>query len=233
MADKTIRIWNRKGDDAVDVLYKDLGNGKYAMVVDAKIDASDINIGNIDVLSLPALVAGEAHIGSLGGKSVLVSDETIRVADTIPYVAGDVISATVSNTGTTPLRSLAVGRVNGGSGYFTKFRLMTNQVACVAALRIHFFSVPQPTGPIVGDNVAMTFLYANAAYRLGHLDMPSFASTSPVGASDSAVSQDLNTRFHFKCAVADNKIYYRIETLTAFTPISGQKFFLEAAADQD
>jgi hypothetical protein len=162
-----------------------------------------------------------------------VSDEFSRVGDVSALTAGDAIGTTVSDSGTTALRSLVVGRVAGGSGYLTKFRLMTDQVACVAALRVHFFNVPAPSGAVVGDNVAMTMKYANRSQRLGHVDMPAFATSTVTGSSDTAVSQDFDTRMQFKCATADTSIYYRLETLTTFTPASGQKFFIEVAAEQD
>lgn len=184
-------------------------------------------------LWIAGLAAGEAHIGEVGGRSVPVGDETTRPADTTAYAAGDAIGATVSDTGTTPLRSLAVGRVEGGSGYLTKFRLVTDQVACVAVVRVHFYSVAAPAGAIPGDNVLMTLLYLNKAQRIGQIDMPPLATSTVAGASTAAEARDFATRMQFKCAVADQNIYYRLETLTVFTPASGQKFYLEVASEED
>jgi hypothetical protein len=184
-------------------------------------------------VAVSAISAGETHLGETGGKSVVVGDETTRPADTTAYTAGDAVSATVSDTGTTVLRSLAVGRVAGGSGYLTKFRVMTDQAACVAAIRLHFYSVNAPASVVVGDNVAMTIKYANKAQRLGHVDLPAMATSTVAGSSDAAIAQELDIRFQFKCANGDQNIYYRYETLTTFTPNSGQKFYLEVAAEQD
>ena len=186
-----------------------------------------IDIGDV------TLLAGEAHIGAVGGQSLVVGDETIRPANTTAYTAGDAISADASDSGTTPLRSLAVGRVTGGSGTLAKFRLMTDQAACVAAIRVHLYTVAAPAGAIVGDNVPMTLLYANKAQRIGHIDLPALATSTVAGASTGAASQDLDTRMEIKCAAGDQNIYYRLETLTAFTPASGQKFYLEAQILQD
>ena len=186
-----------------------------------------IDIGDV------TLLAGEAHIGEVGGKSISVGDETTRPANTTAYTAGDAISADTSDSGTTPLRSLAVGRVTGGSGTLAKFRLMTDQAACVAAVRVHFYTVAAPAGAIVGDNVPMTLLYANKAQRIGHIDLPALATSTVAGASTGAATQDLDTRMEIKCAAGDQNIYYRLETLTAFTPASGQKFYLEAQILQD
>jgi len=179
------------------------------------------------------LLAGEAHIGEVGGKSISVGDETIRPANTLQYTAGDAISADTSDSDTTPLRSLAVGRVTGGSGTLAKFRLMTDQAACVATIRIHLYTVAAPTGAIVGDNVPMTLLYANKAQRIGHIDLPALATSTVAGASTGAATQDLDTRMEIKCAAGNQNIYYRLETLTTFTPASGQRFYLEAQILQD
>ena len=179
------------------------------------------------------LDSGELHAGQVGGQSVLIGDETTRPADTTAYAAGDAISATVSDTGTTALRSLAVGRKVGGTGYLTKFRLMTNQAACVAMIKVHFYNVAAPTGPIVGDNVQMTLLYLNKSQRIGSIILPSLATSTVAGGSTASVAQDDTTRMHFKCAVADQNIYYRLETLSIFTPADSQKFYMEVAAEQD
>lgn len=182
---------------------------------------------------LPALVAGEAHAGEVGGHSVVAGDEFTRPADTTAYTAGDAVSATTSDTGTTALRSLTVARKNGGSGTLSKFRLVTDQVANVASYRIHFYTKAAPDAAVVGDNVAMTIKYLNKANRLGHVDMPAMSTSTVVGSSDCAISQELDVRFDFVCDPADTKIYYRIETLTGFTPNNGQKYYLEATSQQD
>lgn len=175
------------------------------------------------------------YSSSYSGKVISVGDETVRLGggDATPYAAGDAIALTTGTTATSALRSLAVGRIAGGSGYLTKFRLMTDQAACVATIRVHFYTVAQPTGPLVGDNVQMTLLYVNAAQRIGHLDFPAFTTSTVATNSTSAYSQNYVDRLPFQCAVADTNIYYRLETLSVFTPASGQKFYLEVMSGQD
>ena len=178
--------------------------------------------------------ATELHLGEVGGNTIIVGDETTRVSDGNAYTAGDAISATTSNTGTTPLRSLAVARVAGGSGYITKIRLMTDQVACVAQIRVHFYTVAAPAAVVVGDNVPMTLMYANKAQRIGHVDLTALTTSTVVGStSDAAVTNDLTTRLAFKCANGDQNIYYRLETLTTFTPNSEQHFYIELAVESN
>jgi hypothetical protein len=188
--------------------------------------------GGIDAIE--TVVYDENGTLIVGNRIILASDETVRLGggDATPYAAGDAIALTTGTSATLALRSLTVARVAGGSGYLTKFRLMTDQAACVAQIRIHFFTVAQPTGPIVGDNIPMTLLYVNAGERIGAVTMPPLATSTVAGTSTGAVSQDIaDTVFAFKCAAIDTKIYYRFETLTAFTPASGQKFWLECLSD--
>lgn len=100
-------------------------------------------------------------------------------------------------------------------------------------IKVHFYNVAAPTGPIVGDNVQMTLLYLNKSQRIGSIILPSLATSTVAGGSTASVAQDDTTRMHFKCAVADQNIYYRLETLSIFTPADSQKFYMEVAAEQD
>ena len=86
-----------------------------------------------------------AGVASVGGRTVLASDSFSRPANATAYAANDRVSATISDTGTTPLRALAVGRVDEGSGYITSARLWTNNVtAMTPRIRVHLFTVAAP-----------------------------------------------------------------------------------------
>jgi hypothetical protein len=170
---------------------------------------------------------------SVGGIIFKVGDETTRPADATAYAAGDAVAAAVTDTATTPLRSLAVARFVGGSGYLTKFRLLTDQVGCVAQMRVHFYTLAVPTGAVVGDNVQMTLLYLNKACRIGHLDFPALATSTIPTSSTAAAAQNYVDRIPFQCEAADLNIYYRLETLSIFTPANSQKFYLEVLSDEN
>lgn len=170
---------------------------------------------------------------TVGGMIAKIGDEFTRPADTTAYAAGDAIAAAVTDTATTPLRALAVARVVGGSGYLTRFRVLTDQVACVAVLRLHLYTLAVPTGAVVGDNVQMTLLYLNKACRIGHLDFPALATSTVATSSTAAVAQNYVDRIPFVCEAADLNLYYRLETLSIFTPANGQKFYLEVVGSQD
>jgi len=117
-----------------------------------------------------------------------------------------------------------------GTGYIVRCRVSTDQATCTARIRVHFYTVAAPTTAIPGDNVAMTTTYANNAQNIGMIDMPAFTSNG--GSSTAARSLDITSRLPFVCAAAST-IFYRLETLDAFTPASGQKFDLSLAVDQN
>ncbi len=223
--------WSGGGGGGIALL---INNGPGAAAVNIQDGGNSLTVdqgaGGLSAW-LVALTASELHIGEVGGNTIVVGDETTRPADVLIYAAGDAVSATVSDTATTVLRSLAVARITAGSGYLTKFRLWTDQAACVARFRVHFYTVAAPTGPVVGDNVQMTLLYLNKAQRIGTVDMPAMA-TGAAG-STAANGLDCATRLAFKCAAADLNLYYRLETLDIFTPASAQKFYLEVASENN
>ena len=242
--------WATKQADGANVTQ---GAKADAAQTDQTQTASLVSIAKGIVATLKTLVvlgAGTNLIGKVGidqvtaganviaGTTISIGDETTRVSDGNAYAIGDAISATVSDTGTTPLRSLALARVAGGSGYITKIRLMTDQVGCVAQIKVHFYTLAAPTGAVVGDNVPMTLLYLNNACRIGSVVLPALATSTVVGASTAAVAQTtkgVNNELPlpFVCAVGDSNIYYRLETLTVFTPASGQKFYLKVTAENN
>ena len=180
------------------------------------------------------LSVGGNYIGSVAGSTSVVADEFSRPADTTAYAAGDAVSATTSDTGTTALRALSnIGRVQGGTGYITKVRLWTDQVACVANIRVHLYNVAAPATAVVGDNVQMTLKYTNFVQRIGMVDLPALKTSTVATNSTAAEASDTTIRLAFALNAADRSIYYRLETLSIFTPADSQKFYLEIAAENN
>jgi hypothetical protein len=171
--------------------------------------------------SLSVTPASDAFIpvvGSLFPVSVSFS----RPADVIGYAALDVISSsTLANLTFTNL-----ARTNGGSAYIVKARLMTNQSTNTARFRLHLFHTA-PTA--IADNAPYPLLFSNAANRVGHIDFPS-CTTEGTG-SDAARSKVDDGRLSFVCASGSRDLIGILETLDAFTPSSGQQFFIELTAD--
>ena len=171
---------------------------------------------------------GDPHVPEhLVGGSMATSAATLtRPSDTTAYTAKDAVSN--STSAPTVLTFADLARVNAGSGYIVKARLMTNQSTNTARFRLHLYHTA-PTA--INDNAAHTLLWANRANRLGYID---FAATQTEGSgSDAATSQNDTVRLPFVCASGSRAVYGLLETLDAFTPASGQIIYIELTSDQN
>ena len=185
--------------------------------------ASGTNIGAV------TLLAGETHVGEFGGNTTIQTDVFVRPDNVTPYAAGDAIATVITTSAILALRSVALARKASGSGYIVNAGLWTDQASCTARFRVHFFTKGQPTGAVEGDNVPLTLDYDNVGLYLGYIDLP--AMISGAAGSSGAFTQNRDLRFGFVCFPADTYIYYRIETLDAFTPDAEQSFYLTVSAE--
>ncbi len=169
------------------------------------------------------LGASEAHIGETGGKLTAVSATFTRPADTTAYAALDVVGAAV----TANISFADAARVNAGSGYVAKARLMTDQSTNVARYRLHLYHTA-PTA--IADNAPMTLLWVNADKRVGYID---FAACKTEGTGSSAAGS-INFTDHpaFVCAALSRNLFGILETLDAFTPATGQNYHVELTLEQ-
>jgi hypothetical protein len=206
------------------------GSNKIGSVdVASALPAGNNNIGDVDVATLPSLAAGTNSIGAVASNSVLSSATVTRPADTTAYAAKDVISTAVGAV----IEFTGMARAVGGTGTIVKARLMTNQSTNVASYRLHLFHT-SPTA--IADNAQYAMLDANKDKRIGMIDFPA-AATEGTG-SDAAASMRPSSdgsypppNLWYKTAGADTKLYGILETISAFTPASGQTFFIELGAD--
>lgn len=206
--------------------YKDDGPGGTALPISgaAALSAGSASIGTV------GLNAGEAHVGAVGGNGVLVSTSFARPADGAAYAANDAVSN--STSAPTVLTFTNVARVAQGTGVIVKARLWTDQAANVARFRLHLYhTTPTP----VNDNAQQTVLWANRSKKIGVVtfDACRTEGTGSDAAYSQRVSDGVSLPLHFACDAADRNIYGLLETLDAFTPTSGQNFFLELDAELD
>jgi hypothetical protein len=103
---------------------------------------------------------------------------------------------------------------------------MTNQSTCTARFRLHLFNA-SPTA--INDNAAYTLLWANRAERIGYIDFT--ACQTEGSGSDAANSQNDSVRLPFVAGAGNRTIYGLLESLDAFTPASGQAFYISLTAD--
>jgi hypothetical protein len=185
--------------------------------------ASGTNIGAV------TLLAGESHVGEVGGNTTIQTDLFIRPNNVTPYTAGDAIASVITSSAVLALRSVNLARKAAGSGHIVNASLWTDQASCTARFRVHFFTRGQPTGAVEGDNVPLTLGYNNVGLYLGYIDLP--AMISGAAGSTAAFTQNRDLRFGFVCFPADTNVYYRIVTLDAFTPDAEQSFYLSVSAE--
>ena len=149
--------------------------------------------------------------------------ERTRPADTTAYAAKDVVADSTATP--TVITFPAIVKRNGSEGYIVAARLMTDQSTNTARYRLHLYATaPTP----IADNAPFAMLYANRENRIGFIDF-SAMQTEGTG-STAALALNTEVRLAFR-AGATTAIYGVLETLDAFTPASGQKFYIELTAD--
>lgn len=188
-----------------------------------QVPASTDLAGNLRVI--PA--ATEAHLGQVGGTTAAVGVEITRPADTTAYAVGD--SVNTSTSAPTLITFTNAARVASGTGYITKARLTTDQSACVAQMRLWLYNAN--TAFLNNDNAAFLIKYADKATRIGYIDFPALSTEAGSDCAFSFVpdSDPATPNFTALAFTADSgrSIYGAFETKTAFTPASGQKFYVE------
>lgn len=154
-----------------------------------------------------------------------------RPANTTAYTAKDVVINATSAP--TPISFPLAGRAQGvaGSGYVVGVRVATDQEANVAQFRAHFYKAA-PAGGWPADNAPYGLIYADNANYLGYVDVGPL-SAEDTGAGDQADDENDAARLVYECALGSDTLYVVLETLTAFTPASGQGFYVAVALEQD
>jgi hypothetical protein len=173
------------------------------------------------------LLAGELHLGEVGGNLIMVSTEFTRPADTTAYAANDVVS---NSTSTTTMQALAnAARVSGIGGYIVGARLTTDKKSITPRFRVHFYNTTGAT--LSADNAAWQHKYADISKRVGRLILPAMDTGADTTNSDMSVAEDMTCHIPYTCAATS--VYWVLETLDAFTPASGQKFSLSVFFDRN
>ena len=158
----------------------------------------------------------------------VVSVEKTRPADVTAYVANEVVSEATANATVWSFANIA--RVNGGSGYVVKGRVVTNLLTGqTQRLRLYLFNAA-PTGNL-NDNAANTEpKYADIAKMVGFVDFDALDNTQ--AGADSSENQRDDLRLSFTCGAASRTLSGILVTLDAFTPASGQKFTIILEVEQ-
>jgi len=137
MADKTMQVYDVPSQDPVDVRYFDNGDNSYALGVKS--------------------VAGEAHLGEVGGRVAVVAPTITVTAGA--YDANDNIGGTLTLTG--------AARVAGGGTALTRITV-TDAANQKAQLELLFFSA-NPSASTFTNNAAPVIHADDIAKLVGRL----------------------------------------------------------------
>lgn len=231
-----------KQDDQIDLLGGGLpaaltgsGNLKVAIVESTGGGLTDDELRAADVkVTLDGEAVTTAPGSVVGSNTSVVGVEFTRPSDTTAYAARDVVCNSTSSPSVITFADFA--RVNQGSGIIIRARLFTDKKDVTAQFRLHLFHTA-PTA--INDNSPYLLLYANAANRIGQIDFPAMASEDPTNSTASATMRPSSDggfgppNLWYQAASGSRAIYGVLETLSAFTPASGQKFFIQLAAIND
>jgi hypothetical protein len=152
------------------------------------------------------------------GQTIGLSVATFtRPADTNAYTANDAVA---NDTGAATLIDFGEVVDNvGDGGYITKAWLYTNQSTNTARFRLWLFVTDAFGTP--NDNASGLINLVRAAGTMGYIDFPACAAGSGV-----AFAFTYGSPLNFQTQVAANTkhLFGYLQTLDAFTPVSGQLF---------
>lgn len=174
-----------------------------------------------------AQVAGENHIGEVGGNTAVVGGNFTRPANTTAYSVGQLVANSTAAGSVQPI-ACAVARKNAGTGVITGLRLSKSGASLVnAAFRVHLFKTA-PTS-IAGDGVT----FAGAVNGVTAIAIGYFDITMDQTYSDGAKGFAAINGKAFDAAAGSQNVYALIEARGAYTPVSGETFTLALEALRD
>jgi hypothetical protein len=163
-----------------------------------------------------ALIAGEAHIGEVGGPLANPSANFTRPGDTTPYTSGDLAANSVTAGSVVPL-SWTAARIAAGSFMVRRARLQKSGTGVTAAsFRLHLYTAsPTCTN---GDNA--TWLTTLSGY-IGAIDITVDRAFSDGAAGSGA---PVTGSEHNVKLAAGQTIYGLLEVRGAYTPANAEVF---------
>lgn len=170
----------------------------------------------------------ENFLGHVGGTTKVVTGAFNRPADTTAYAVGDLIAPSTTPGVGNVITIAGISRIPSGTGRIIRVRVATDQAAFAGTLRVHLFKTA--VAPTVGDNGALAGAVPNYINYYGMADVTLAQGILSNGAKGfMAFSPPI--AFDVPDGVSD--IYYLLETRTAFTPASAQRFSMTVEADLD
>ncbi len=203
---------------------QDTGNTSLATIATAVTGvatAARQDTGNTSLAAIASSVAGKLN--------AVASASFTRPADTTAYAVGDLVANSVTAGSVAPM-SVALARVNGGTGVINRLRLATSKtgLALTETFRVKFYRT-SPTSS-VGDNGVFATTNGIAAGYIGYADV---VLNQAQGDGTKGSVQPAAGAMTFQSGAATTNLFALIEARTAYTPASGEVFTLEVEVCRD
>lgn len=155
---------------------------------------------DVDVTRMAALIAGEAHIGEVGGKAIpIIVTPTLTVGAT--YVANDFVG-----TNNTAMTFASAARIAAGSGTIIGATLIDYVAASVVAELWLFNAAPAGLGL---DSAAFTISDADALLCIGVIPFATYYASALNSISNGQIP---NGNLPFKCPAGATSIFGALVT---------------------
>jgi hypothetical protein len=187
---------------------------------------------DVDVTRLSALVAGEAHVGEVGGRTVTVTGTVTRpAADTNQYTAGDVVCGSTSAPAVITFTGCA--RANGGTGMIVGAHCVdsANQTT-KPQLELWLFDT---TITPDNDNAVFTPTDAELLTLVGIIQFATWYvgdATAAAGGNCASLATLIN-HIAFDCGAAVTALYGVLVARNAYTPVADEVFSIRLRILQD
>jgi len=235
-AEDSVHVSGDVGDFVLAVRVDPNAAGNPAAALAVAGDYIPIIVDNLGRLYVAphALLAGEAHVGQVGGESANPSANFTRPSNTPAYASGDLIANSIT-AGSVVAMSFTAARVAAGSFVIRRARLhKDNQAITSATFRLHLFSAnPVATAPTAGDNEVLELNSLAAGAYLGYFDF-NMASSPDIQASDIELDAGPANGSDITVELASGTtIWGLLEARAAYTPASAEVFTVTLEILQD
>lgn len=233
--------WTRPADTtayaALDVIGTSIAISAATNATPIVVTSATHSLADGDPITISGVVGNTAANGSYFAKVTgfssttfaLYSDKALAtpVAGNGAYTSGGLIARL--------FRLTNAARIAAQNGYVVKGQLDTDQKTCVARVRIHIFNAPVPA---ILDNSPYTKLWTNRSERSGEINFPALYTEDPTNSTMASAIIDTNSPgsnlpLGFGTPSAQTDLYFSAETLDAFTPASGQNWYLRLMFEDD
>jgi hypothetical protein len=190
-----------------------------------------------DVVTISSVVGNTAANGTFYVKVTGFSTTTFALYSDNTLTTGVAGNGAYTSGGTVLklLRFANMARVANQNGYIFKGQLYTDQKTCVARIKVHLFS---SSVTAIADNSPYLRLWANRGNRTGEVIFPAMATEDATNSTAASAIVTPNTSssnipLYFGTLSGSADLYGIVETLDAFTPASGQQFYIRFGNEDD